>query len=60
VCEITYALREERDRHQLIVVNAGSGVQTTAPDVCTGSIIGPATRSRFDRIHSSSRNIPLG
>ena len=39
VCEITYALREEGIDASVLVVNAGSGVPTDAPDV-TGTRFG--------------------
>lgn len=40
VCEITYALREEGIDASVLVVNAGSGVPTDAPDVTTGTRFG--------------------
>lgn len=40
VCEITYALREEGIDTSVLVVNAGSGVPSDAPDVTTGSRFG--------------------
>lgn len=40
VCEITYALREEGINASVLVVNAGSGVPTDAPDVTTGTRFG--------------------
>ena len=40
VCEITYALREEGIDASILVVNAGSGVPTDAPDVTTGTRFG--------------------
>ena len=40
VCEITYELREEGIDTSVIVINAGSGVPSDAPDVSTGSIFG--------------------
>lgn len=40
VCEITYALREEGINASVLVVNAGSGVPTDAPDVSTGTRFG--------------------
>ena len=40
VCEITYALREEGIDACVLVVNAGSGVATDAPDVTTGTRFG--------------------
>ncbi|MDN5357846.1 MAG: methyl-coenzyme reductase subunit [Candidatus Methanomethylophilaceae archaeon] len=40
VCEITYALREEGIDTSVLVVNAGSGVPSDAPDVSTGSRFG--------------------
>ena len=40
VCEITYALREEGIDASVLVVNAGSGVPTDAPDVTTGTRVG--------------------
>jgi len=40
VCEITYALREEGVNASVLVVNAGSGVPSDAPDVTTGSRFG--------------------
>jgi len=40
VCEITYALREEGINTSVLVVNAGSGVPTDAPDVSTGTRFG--------------------
>ena len=39
-CEITYALREEGIDASVLVVNAGSGVPTDAPDVTTGTRFG--------------------
>ena len=49
VCEITYALREEGIDTSVIVVNAGSGVPSDAPDVSTGSIFG-LDKIEMDRI----------
>jgi len=40
VCEITYALREEGIDTSVLVVNAGSGVPSDAPDMTTGSYFG--------------------
>lgn len=40
VCEITYALREIGINASVLVVNAGSGVPTDAPDVSTGTRFG--------------------
>lgn len=40
VCEITYALREEGIDTSVLVVNAGSGVPSDAPDMTTGSRFG--------------------
>ena len=40
VCEITYALREEGIDASVLVVNAGSGVPSDAPDMTTGSYFG--------------------
>ena len=40
VCEITYALREEGIDASVLVVNAGSGVPTDAPDGTTGTRFG--------------------
>lgn len=40
VCEITYALREEGIDTSVLVVNAGSGVPSDAPDMTTGSCFG--------------------
>ncbi|AGI47481.1 methyl-coenzyme M reductase I operon protein C [Thermoplasmatales archaeon BRNA1] len=40
VCEITYALREDGIDASVLVVNAGSGVPTDAPDVTTGTRFG--------------------
>ncbi|MFA6641962.1 MAG: methyl-coenzyme M reductase I operon protein C [Methanomethylophilus sp.] len=40
VCEITYALREEGINTSVLVINAGSGVPTDAPDVTTGTRFG--------------------
>jgi methyl-coenzyme M reductase subunit C len=40
VCEITYALREEGIDTSVLVVNAGNGVPSDAPDVTTGSCFG--------------------
>ncbi|MCX6651527.1 MAG: methyl-coenzyme M reductase I operon protein C [Methanomassiliicoccales archaeon] len=40
VCEITYGLREEGIDISVLVVTAGSGVPTDAPDVSTGSLFG--------------------
>ena len=40
MCEITYALREEGIDASVLVVNAGSGVPTDAPDVTTGTRFG--------------------
>ncbi len=40
VCEITYALREIGIDASVLVVNAGSGVPTDAPDVSTGTRFG--------------------
>jgi len=49
VCEITYALREEGIDTSVLVVNAGSGVPSDAPDVSTGSIFG-LDQIEIDRI----------
>jgi methyl-coenzyme M reductase subunit C len=40
VCEITYGLREEGIDTSVLVVTAGSGVPTDAPDVSTSSLFG--------------------
>ncbi|MCG7840714.1 MAG: methyl-coenzyme M reductase I operon protein C [Methanomassiliicoccales archaeon] len=40
VCEITYGLREEGIDTSVIVVTAGSGVPSDAPDVSTSSLFG--------------------
>ncbi|MDR1405375.1 MAG: methyl-coenzyme M reductase I operon protein C [Candidatus Methanoplasma sp.] len=40
VCEITYALREEGINTSVLVVNAGSGVPSDAPDMTTTSYFG--------------------
>lgn len=40
VCEITYALREEGIDTSVLVVNAGSGVPSDAPDFTTGTNFG--------------------
>lgn len=40
VCEITYELREAGIDASVLVVNAGNGVPTDAPDVTTGSRFG--------------------
>ena len=40
VCEITYALREEGIDASVLVVNAGGGVPSDAPDMITGTCFG--------------------
>jgi len=40
VCEITYGLREEGIDTSVIVITAGSGVPSDAPDVSTGTLFG--------------------
>jgi methyl-coenzyme M reductase subunit C len=40
VCEITYALREEGINASVLVVNAGNGTPSDAPDVTTGQRFG--------------------
>jgi methyl-coenzyme M reductase subunit C len=40
VCEITYALREEGMDASVLVVNAGGGVPSDAPDIMTGTHFG--------------------
>jgi len=50
VCEITYALREEGIDTSVLVVNAGHGVPTDAPDVTTGSHFG-LDPIEVERIH---------
>lgn len=50
VCEITYELREAGIDASVLVVNAGNGVPTDAPDVTTGSRFG-LDPIEVDRLH---------